>query len=90
MAKRNKVEANGVSFAVIPERLSGWHVFKLMKDAQTAQNDYERVSLLVEIACYLTGLSEEAFVDKCGGEDAPIENVVATATELISAAYPKN
>lgn len=89
MAERN-IEVQGIPFHVETKKLSGWHVFNLLKKAKLAFDDYEKVSALVEIACYITGLSEDEFVEKCGGEDAPIQVVVSIATELISEAYPKN
>lgn len=89
MAERT-IEVSGIEFSVKPERLSGWHVFNLLKRAKSSEDDYDKVSALVEIACYITGLSEDGFVAKCGGDDAPIQTVVSVATELISAAYPKN
>lgn len=81
---------NGVDFTVNADKLSGWHVFNLLKKAKTADNDYEQVSALVEIACYICDLSEDEFIEKCGGDDTHIQTIVSIATELISQAYPKN
>ena len=89
MAERN-IEALGVEFTVDTEKLGGWHVFNLLKQAQSVTNSYEQVAALLEIACYITGLDEQEFVERCGGEDAPVQNIVATATEIITKAYPKN
>ena len=88
MAKR--VEVNGIGFDVLEDKLGGWHVFNLLKEVRTADDDYSRVAKLIEICCYVTGLQESEFVDKCGGEDAPISDVVQTAVDLITEAYPKN
>lgn len=86
----SKCEVRGIVFDVADEKLGGWHVFTLLKKTQQVDNDYEKVSTLLEIACYITGLSESEFVEKCGGDDAPIAVIVGVATELIQAAYPKN
>lgn len=83
-------EVQGIEFAVKPEKLNGWHVFNLLKKVRVEQDDYAKVDALIEIACYITGLSEDEFIAKCGGEDVPIADVVSIATELITKAYPKN
>ena len=89
MAGRD-IEVMGIEFAVNTEKLSGWHVFNLLKKAKTVTDDYERVSAVIEIACYITELDEAEFIERCGGDDAPVQTVVQVATELIAAAYPKN
>ena len=88
MAKR--IEVNGKTFDVQESKIAGWHVFDLLKKTRQTDDDYERVALLLEVACYITGLQESEFLDKCGGEDAPIVDVVQTAVGLITEAYPKN
>lgn len=89
MAER-KYEVMGIEFEVIPEKLGGWHVFNLLKAVRTCEDDFDKVSALMEIACYITGMSEDEFVQKCGGDDVPVADVVGIATELITKAYPKN
>lgn len=86
----SKCSVQGIEFDVLTEKLGGWHVFNLLKKTRQVEDDYEKVSALIEIACYITGLSEDEFVEKCGGEDAPIAVIVGVATELIQEAYPKN
>lgn len=88
MAKR--IEVNGISFDVLEEKLGGWHVFNLLKDVRTSDDDYNRVAKLIEVCCYITGLDENGFIEKCGGDDTPITDVVQTAVDLITEAYPKN
>ena len=88
MAKR--IDVNGLAFDIDEQKLGGWHVFQLLKNVRTIEDDYEKVSLLLEIACYITGLTEDEFIGKCGGEDTPIVEIVQTAVSLIQEAYPKN
>ena len=83
-------EVMGIGFDVITEKLTGWHVFNLLKKTRIALDDYEKVAALIEIACYITGLEEQEFIEKCGGDDVPVADVVAIATGLITQAYPKN
>jgi hypothetical protein len=88
MAKR--IEVNGLAFDVDEKKLGGWHVFQLLKNVRAIDDDYEKVTLLLEIVCYITDTSEAEFIGKCGGEDAPLVDVVQTAVSLIQEAYPKN
>ena len=83
-------EVGGVEFVVISEKLNGWHVFGLLKKVRLEEDDFAKVDALIEIACYITGLSVDEFIAKCGGEDVPVADVVSIATELITKAYPKN
>lgn len=90
MGKRKTVEVEGVEFSVIAEKLGGWHVFNLLREVRTADDDYAKVSILLEIACYITGMTEDEFISACGGDDAQVSQVVSIATGLITQAYPKN
>jgi len=90
MTERKKVEVNGIEFDVSTEKLAGWHVFQLLKQARQNTNDYEQIDAVMEIVTYITGLTVDEFVDMCGGEDMPITDIMQTATALIMEAYPKN
>lgn len=88
MAER--VEVEGIAFDYEPERLKGWKTFQLMSKTRDSSDEYERVESVVEIVCYIAGITVDEFVDKCGGEDTSLEKVVRIASEFIAEVYPKN
>ena len=85
-----RIEVNGVEFDILTERLNSWKAFQIMRDARATEDDYERTSALMEVTCYITGLDESEFIDKCGGADTSIMDVFKFVSEIIKAAYPKN
>ena len=88
MAER--IEVEGLAFDYEPERLKGWKTFQLMSRSREAQDEYARVEAVVDIVCYIAGLTVEEFIDKCGGEDTSVETVIRIASEFITGVYPKN
>ena len=90
MAERKQYEVQGIEFDVNADKLAGWKVFNMLKEARDADDEYDKVSAVMGIACYITECTEGEFVDKCGGEDAPVADIINVATQLIMAAYPKN
>ena len=85
-----RVTVNGIEFPIVSDRLGSWRTFGLLRDARMADDDYAKADSLMGIACYITGLDEGAFVEKCGGVDAPVSDVLTCAAEVIKEAYPKN
>lgn len=83
-------EVCGVEFEVIKERIGSWHVFQLFQEAQKTVDDFGKIDAVMKIACYITDSTPEEFIAKCGGEDAPLTNVLEIASTLIAESYPKN
>ena len=85
-----RIEVGGYTFDVNREKAQGWHVFQLMRKAQTAEGDFAKMDIALEIACYITGMDQGSFVEACGGEDASPIKIMETAAELMTRALPKN
>lgn len=88
--EQKSIEIGGAQFEVDAAKLGSWRVFNMLKKVRTSEDDFGRVDLLMEIACYITGLELDAFIEKCGGDEASAEHVISLASKLIMAAYPKN
>lgn len=83
-------EVSGVEFDVIKERIESWRAFQLFKTVQQAEDNVVKIDAVMEIACYITDMQLDEFIDKCGGVDVPIMKIIETASTLIAQAYPKN
>lgn len=83
-------EVLGVEFDVNKERVGSWRMFQLFQAAQKSVDDFDKIDAVMSIACYITDMTADEFIEKCGGEDAPLTKVLEIASTLISEAYPKN
>ena len=85
-----RYEVKGIWFDVNKQRVGSWHMFQLFQRAQKAADDFDKIDAVMSIACYITNLEPDEFIERCGGEDAPLTDVLEIASNLIAAAYPKN
>ena len=86
-----RVKVEGITFNVNKDRLGGWHAFKLLSKAnEGGENNFAIVDAFLELACYITGLTEDDFIKKCGGEDVQVQRIIEIIVELVKRAYPKN
>ena len=90
MAERKTVTVNGEEFPVLTNKLGSWKVFRMLAAARKEEDEYEKAMDMLYIALFITGLSEDEFVEKCGGDDASVAQVLETAATIIAEAYPKN
>lgn len=85
-----RYEVQGRQFEVAKQRIGSWRAFQLLKEAEQAEDIYGKIDAVMSIACYITDMQIDEFIEHCGGEDTPMTDVLQIASELVAAAYPKN
>ena len=87
--EQRTVEIEGIEFTIDTSKLGTWRSFNIVKKAYAANDDYQRIDSLIEIACYITDLTEQELIEKCGGDEVSLERVVTVVSQLIAETYPK-
>ena len=90
MGERIEVEVDGVKVKVDSAKLKSWRAFRTISRLESDATDFEKVDAAMDFVSYVTDLDEDAIVETCGGEDAPVDAVIGFVTRVIAGCYPKN
>lgn len=85
-------EVDGLSFEVDERRMRSYRALRLMRAivAQDGEFSVEALDAMIAFIEYVTDLDEDAIVEHCGGDEAPMEAVVALVARICAGLYPKN
>lgn len=85
-------EVDGLAFEVDEARLKSWRALRMMRGivANGGEFSVEALDAMLAFIAYTTDLDEDAIVEHCGGEEAPMEDVVSLVAKVSAEIYPKN
>ena len=84
------VDIEGLAVTVYPEKAKTWKAYRILSDAMHSPDDMKRFDSLLALVEYVTDVDEGAIIEHCGGDDAPIEDVVRIASKIVAECTPKN
>lgn len=85
------VEVRGDEITYDAKRAANWKSFELScVIADESASVMEKSRAIFELIEYVTDLTKEDIVERCGGEDAGAADVMAYALEVIAGTSPKN
>lgn len=85
-------EVDGLAFEVDEKRLKSWRALRMMRGIVGNGEGFsvEALDAMLGFIAYVTDLDEDAIVEHCGGDEAPMEDVVALVARIAAEIYPKN
>lgn len=83
-------EIRGHEVEIDENAAKSWKAYKLFRSFERAENDFDKGDVALALAELFTGLDADAVAGLCGGDSAPVEDVLGFAAEIIAAAIPKN
>lgn len=85
-------EVDGLGFEVDEKRLKSWRALRMMRGIVAGGGEFsvEALDAMLGFIAYTTDLDEDAIVEHCGGDEAPMEDVVALVARIAAEIYPKN
>lgn len=89
MAKANTVEINGHELTIDEQARNSWAMFDIICEIGT---DFDQTKMpqafrLIELCC---GVDKDEFIEICGGEKTPYDEVLANIAAVFAAIVPKN
>ena len=85
------VTVQGVEVHVDDSKAASWKAFKMVgviSDPDAAVT--AKMQAMFDLIGYVTDTDEDEIVERCGGDDASVQNVMEFATALVAEAVPKN
>lgn len=83
-------EIRGHKVEIDENAAKSWKAYKLFRSFERAESDFDKGDVALELAELFTGLDADAIAALCGGDSAPVEEVLGFTSEVIAAAIPKN
>lgn len=83
------VDVGGLIVHVDTERCKSWKAFRIMSGIN-GEFDISTLSAMFDLIELVTDVDEDKIVEHCGGDDASLEAVAKTVSEIVAECYPKN